>query len=331
MIQRLQRWFNPYPDTAGALRLGFAAAFIAVVGALVLYSNLASGCAGGTGSVGWWAMVGLLFLMLFAERVELTSEVQPAPRRLAISLLVVRALLVQGVVFLDCTGIAVILYPVVPFATYFALDRRYARIVALAYWLLVVAWAWFVQGVALQTGVDLVTVLVVFTLLMIFMLTIARNIDREERSSQHTRELLARLEKSHRQLQVYASQVGELATLEERNRLAREIHDSVGHHLTAISIQLDKAVAFRGRDPLAADQAILDAKELAVEALNDVRLSVGARCGRLTRLFFSSKQSAIWWGAWRPANCTFSCRWPEMRAAIPIRRSLPCIAWCRKG
>ena len=43
-----------------------------------------------------------------------------------------------------------------------------------------------------------------------------------------------------------------------------------------INVQLEKAQAFRDKDPRAADQAIIDAKRLASEALQDIRSSVGA-------------------------------------------------------
>ena len=50
----------------------------------------------------------------------------------------------------------------------------------------------------------------------------------------------------------------------------------MGHHLTAISVQLAKAEAFRERDPAAADRAVGDARRAAGRALQEVRESVGA-------------------------------------------------------
>ncbi|HEX2909196.1 MAG TPA: sensor histidine kinase, partial [Chloroflexia bacterium] len=87
-------------------------------------------------------------------------------------------------------------------------------------------------------------------------------------------QLLAELEISHRQLKAYAEQIEELATIEERNRLAREIHDSLGHYLTAINIQLEKAMLQHDDRPEEAMQTISDTKRLASEALQDVRRSV---------------------------------------------------------
>ncbi|AZM89903.1 hypothetical protein GCM10017750_33990 [Streptomyces racemochromogenes] len=56
------------------------------------------------------------------------------------------------------------------------------------------------------------------------------------------------------------AQVAQLSAARERNRLAREIHDSLGHHLTAIGFQLEKAEAFASLDPAASAQAVSHAR-----------------------------------------------------------------------
>jgi signal transduction histidine kinase len=48
--------------------------------------------------------------------------------------------------------------------------------------------------------------------------------------------LITKLESSHLQLQAYTGQVEELATLEERNRLLRELHDTVSQTIFSISL-----------------------------------------------------------------------------------------------
>src|SRR5207249_10270939 len=47
------------------------------------------------------------------------------------------------------------------------------------------------------------------------------------------------LEEAHQQLQKYANEVEELTVNRERTRMAREIHDTLGHYLTILSIQLE--------------------------------------------------------------------------------------------
>lgn len=114
-----------------------------------------------------------------------------------------------------------------------------------------------------------------FFLTLAFIASIAYLIRQERTSRLRAEQLLGELETSHRQLQNYAEQVAELATIEERNRLAREIHDSLGHYMTVINVQLEKAIAFKVRDGNAADEALKNAKNLASEALKDIRRSVG--------------------------------------------------------
>lgn len=92
--------------------------------------------------------------------------------------------------------------------------------------------------------------------------------DRAERLS-------AELTTANAQLRAHAAQADELATTRERNRLAREIHDGVGHYLTVIKVQLDAAAALLPSDPQRAAASVEKAARLAGEALDDVRRSVG--------------------------------------------------------
>lgn len=46
------------------------------------------------------------------------------------------------------------------------------------------------------------------------------------------------LSAAHQELHLYAKQVEELTAIYERNRMAREIHDTVGHKMTALLVQL---------------------------------------------------------------------------------------------
>src|SRR5205085_7231972 len=76
-------------------------------------------------------------------------------------------------------------------------------------------------------------------------------------------------------LRGYAAQAGELATIRERNRLARDIHDGLGHHLTVIGMQVQAARAVLA-DPARADAVLAGAQQQVSEALVEVRRSVAA-------------------------------------------------------
>ncbi len=84
------------------------------------------------------------------------------------------------------------------------------------------------------------------------------------------------IEAAHEKLKAYAAQAEDLATTRERNRVAREIHDGVGHYLTVVKTQLDAAAALIPSDPERARVAVEKAARLTGEALDDVRRSVGA-------------------------------------------------------
>lgn len=77
--------------------------------------------------------------------------------------------------------------------------------------------------------------------------------------------------KSRRRAEALAQEVEALASRLERTRIAREIHDSLGHTLTTLDVQLEVAQKLRQRDPEQALQAVDTAKKLASQCLEDVR------------------------------------------------------------
>lgn len=86
--------------------------------------------------------------------------------------------------------------------------------------------------------------------------------------------LIVREREARQQIRRYAAQVEELATTRERNRIARDIHDSVGHYLTVVHVQLEAARATVASDPDAARDCLVRAQDLAREGLAELRRSV---------------------------------------------------------
>jgi signal transduction histidine kinase len=76
---------------------------------------------------------------------------------------------------------------------------------------------------------------------------------------------------SRRRAEALAREVEALAATVERTRIARDIHDSLGHTLTTLDVQLELAQKLRQRDPDQALQAVDTAKVLANQCLHDVR------------------------------------------------------------
>jgi signal transduction histidine kinase len=114
--------------------------------------------------------------------------------------------------------------------------------------------------------------LAAFVFTIAFTIVAVRALAAQSRAEFLTAELAAANEK----LRAHAAQTEEFATVRERNRVAREIHDGVGHYLTVIKVQLDAAAALLPAQPGPAQTAVETAARLAGEALDDVRRSVGA-------------------------------------------------------
>ncbi|MFC5816099.1 sensor histidine kinase [Nonomuraea harbinensis] len=113
-------------------------------------------------------------------------------------------------------------------------------------------------------------------LLCLVILVVVVAMIESERRAEVTRRLLADLEQAHAELRRYAAQTRELAIAEERTRIARDMHDSVGHYLTVINVSLANAQRYRTARPEAAWDEVRQAQELTLEALTDTRRWVRA-------------------------------------------------------
>ncbi len=90
-----------------------------------------------------------------------------------------------------------------------------------------------------------------------------------------TRIALREIAARHR-AEALSKELERLAVIQERNRLAGEIHDGLGHFLTTIHVQLEAARTIHATDPERALSAVALAQDLARDALVEVRRSVGA-------------------------------------------------------
>lgn len=115
-----------------------------------------------------------------------------------------------------------------------------------------------------------------FTSAVFFVIIFSEIANREEKARAKVEQLAAELGEANQQLRQYASQVEELATTKERNRLAREIHDSLGHYLTVVNVQIEAARMLLRSNPDKAEENLNKAQTLAREGLAEIRRSVAA-------------------------------------------------------
>lgn len=99
---------------------------------------------------------------------------------------------------------------------------------------------------------------------------------RERKAREEGERLAAQLQEANSQLREFAAQAEELATTKERNRLAREIHDTLGHYLTVVNMQLEAAKTVIETDQSRALDAVNKAQALTREGLVEIRRSVAS-------------------------------------------------------
>ena len=258
------------------LPLPISARVTALIGAAYLLALLGQGVGRGELALGAVALVGLGLAALLALYVwvERHHGEQP-PLALAVGVLVGHALLVELLTRLDGLTFTALLYLTLPFPAVFLFGPRAGVSLSAA----LLAWFTYHFATAKPGWLDdpaMLNTYLLFGIALVLTTAMAQVVQRERANRQQAEQLLRELEAAHRQLLASHAQVAELATVAERNRLARDIHDSLGHYLTVIGVQLEKAQLVIDEDLVALRGAVDHAKRLADQALSDVRHSVGA-------------------------------------------------------
>lgn len=86
----------------------------------------------------------------------------------------------------------------------------------------------------------------------------------------------SKVEKLNNELREQSEEIEKLTIEKERNRVAQEIHDYLGHSLVALNMNLDVAVNIIERDPKKAKEIIIKSKVLAKDSIDSLRLAVYA-------------------------------------------------------
>ena len=116
-------------------------------------------------------------------------------------------------------------------------------------------------------GMHIVAETLVFGLGIFFVLQLTNKVLSERKTKQ-------KLAQANEQLREYSQKVEELATVQERNRIARDIHDSLGHALTSLNIQMQTAVKLWEKKPIQAYSFLTQAQSLGKMAMQEVRKSI---------------------------------------------------------
>ncbi|MEN6479120.1 MAG: sensor histidine kinase [Anaerolineales bacterium] len=134
------------------------------------------------------------------------------------------------------------------------------------------------MGKAKATGWDLATALGRAALMLTLSLIVAVLAERQ-------RNQIAALEEAQVRLRNHADMVEQLAVSRERNRMARDLHDTLAHSLSALTVQLQALRGVQERDPQAAKNLVDEALAVARSGLQESRNAIQAlRTDPLTML-----------------------------------------------
>jgi signal transduction histidine kinase len=95
-----------------------------------------------------------------------------------------------------------------------------------------------------------------------------------EAAHQNNQRIIGELRVTHQRLQDYASEMEESATVQERSRLARELHDSVTQTIFSMTLTVQTARALLDRDPDRVPAQLGRLQELARGASGEIQLLV---------------------------------------------------------
>lgn len=84
----------------------------------------------------------------------------------------------------------------------------------------------------------------------------------------------ARVGRASHALRLARDEIAHLATVAERERIARDLHDVLGHTLSLITLKSELAAKLTDRDPARAAQEMRDVEQVSRKALQDVREAI---------------------------------------------------------
>ena len=119
--------------------------------------------------------------------------------------------------------------------------------------------------------------MLLFLIYMLFLIRIQTNEkERVLELNDELNQVNSKLQEANLQLERYARESEKMAETRERNRLAREIHDTLGHTLTGIIAGLDACVAIMDIAPEETKMQLQAITDVARQGMTDVRRSVKA-------------------------------------------------------
>lgn len=122
----------------------------------------------------------------------------------------------------------------------------------------------------LQVGINFLDIINLLFFILFLMIYIANEVQENERMTQE----LIMVHQVNHELENYAAVSEKIAEDKERKRLAREIHDTVGHALTGIAAGVDACIAMIDINPEATKKQLMVISKVVRQGIVDVRNSL---------------------------------------------------------
>ena len=225
--------------------------------------------------IGRWVALGLLIAFGMAYRVMVVAAMQ-SRQRVVLVCLALQIALVTLMSVLDpssssATNNFSILFFILSAEVMLVLPQKIA-IVSIVIFSLVSA-AVFVYGAGIESGLRSAAVNGAG---YFFFGAFAAALRQVQAAHGTSAKLLEELQIAHQRLREYADRVERMAAIEERNRLAREMHDSLGHRLTVAAVQLEGAQRLIAKDPGRAATMVETVRGQVRDSLSELRRTVAA-------------------------------------------------------
>lgn len=269
---RIDAIMNAEPTQPSLLKEDFSSVELRRL-TLVAYITIA-----GAGAVGifdiqstlmrWGALALLIMLAVARERFWLAREADQNYRS--------HLFLTLGI------GLVCALLAVVPGSFYFPIIFFVLSVDVMLAYPLRTAGIWIII-ICMITGVNFVYAfgwlaglqrLVPYACGYFFFAVFTNSLYRARIAQMNSERYLEHLHKANRQLQEYAERIETLTKSQERTRLAREMHDTVGHHLTVAAVQVEGAQRLIDGNPQKAASMLGTVRAEIGEALKEIRHTV---------------------------------------------------------
>ncbi|HWI59663.1 MAG TPA: sensor histidine kinase, partial [Bacillota bacterium] len=130
--------------------------------------------------------------------------------------------------------------------------------------------------------------------------------------------LIQELKAARKEVELARQRDAELAVLRERERLARDLHDSLGHGLVTLTVQLEAAQRLYAVDPARASALLEEMKQLTRTSMEQLRRSLaGLRAPGLGERPLSQALCALGQEVAERTGLTVDCQVPTAADTLP--------------